>query len=83
MSRQLLDVSEHALHQSGRGLRIHDRDVVGNCVKIAQRRFRRDYFSHRSMRARDPAWLTILPSARAISPRAIPSSTAIRCCIRS
>jgi len=56
VDHQLLDVPEHALHQSGRGLRILDRDVLGNCVNIAQR-----------LRCqRHPGSATLVPNSRVI-----------------
>lgn len=77
---ELLHVPKDPLNQLGSGRGIFDRNVIGNGIQIAERRLSPDYFSHRSIRVLASAWLVILPSATAISPRAIPSSTAIRRC---
>ena len=83
VSLELLDMSEYALHKRGRGCGIVQRNVVRYCIQIRERRLRPDYFSHRAMRVRASACDTTLPSATAISPRAMPSRSAMRFCCSS
>ena len=83
MPRQLLDVRDHAPEQLRRSDAILERDVVRDRFEVRNRRLGPDYFSHFARRTLASAWLTPRPSASAISPRAIPSSTLIRRCIDS
>lgn len=84
MPRQLLDVRDHAPEQLRRSDAILERDVVRDRFEVRERRrLRPDYFSNFARRTLASAWLTPRPSASAISPRAIPSSTLIRRCIDS
>lgn len=81
---QLLNLRQHPFDQRRRcsGCVI-DCDVVGNRVQISQCRHRPDYFSHRAMRCCACSWRSVRPCATAISPRAIPSRSAMRCCMHS
>jgi len=83
MGLELIDMSEYALHKRGRGCGIVQGDVVRDCIQIRERWLRPDYFSHRAMRVRASACDTTLPSATAISPRAMPSRSAMRFCCSS
>lgn len=83
MPRQLFDVPDHATNQLRRRDAILERDVVRDRFEIRERWLGPDYFSHFARRTLAPAWVMPRPSASAISPRAIPSSTLILCCIAS
>lgn len=70
---------EYSLDPRWRRIGFVECNVIGNGIQIGERRLRPDYFSHRAMRDPASAYVTTLPSATAISPRAMPSSTAMRC----
>ena len=76
---ELLDVREYPSDQFGGSGRVFQRDEVGDGVQIVKRWLGPDYLSHRAMRVLASACGMVLPSATAISPRAIPSSTDMRC----
>ena len=80
---QLLDMPEDPLHQCRRCKGILDGNIVGDGVQVVERRFSLDYLSHRAIRALAWALVRTRPSATAISPRAMPSSKAMRCCMDS
>ena len=78
--RQLPNMRKDTLDQgTGSGIALY-RNVVSDGIKIRQGRLGPNYFSHRAKRTSASAWLTVRPSETAISPRAIPSRTTIRCC---
>lgn len=79
----LLDMIKDALNKLRSGRWIIQRHLVRNGIQIGQSRLRPDYFSHRARRLRACPLVAVRPSATALSPRAMPSSIAIRCCIRS
>src|SRR5205823_12847480 len=75
---ELLDATKHPLNQRLRRFRVIQRDVIGNCLEIAQRRLGPDYFRHRVIRCFAFACDTTRPSSIAFSPRAMPSRRLIR-----
>ena len=81
MKCQLLHVSQDAPDKLGRGLWILQGNEVGDGIQVSERRLGPDYFSHRARRFLACAWVATRPSAIACSPRAMPSSTPMRCCI--
>lgn len=80
---ELFDMPEYALHELCRGGGVFDRDVVGDGVEVCQRRLSPDQPSHRPRRVLASSCDTTRPSANAISPRAMPSSTRMRSVRRS
>src|SRR5690606_2541056 len=78
---QLLDMAKNTADQLRRGNWVLQCDVISDSLQIAKRRLRPDYFSHLARRFLACACVATRPSAIACSPRAIPSSTAIRCCM--
>lgn len=78
MDGQLLDVPEDAADEFGRGFRVLDRNVIGNGFEIGDRGLGPDYLSHRDRRFFACACDMLRPCASASSPRAMPSSMAIR-----
>ncbi len=83
MLGQLPDVPENPLYQFCRRCGVFKRDVVGNGIQVGHRRLGPDYLSHLERRARAWACVNTRPSATACSPRAIPSSKVMRCCMSS
>lgn len=79
MSSQLTHMLNDTVDERSCRGRIVQGDVVGYRLKIAESGFRPDYFSHRDRRCLAWAWLTVRPSSMAFSPRAIPSSSFMRC----
>jgi len=78
MIGKLIDVGKYARDEiAGRRCTV-ECYVVSNAVKIGEGRFGPNYFNHRAMRCLASAWETTRPSSIARSPRAIPSSSAMR-----
>jgi hypothetical protein len=75
---KLLDMGKYPLNQFARGRWILEGYVIGNAVEGSNCGVRPNYFSHRAMRSLALACETTRPSSIARSPRAIPSSSAIR-----
>ena len=80
MTPKLLHAIQRALHESGGNGGVLYGYVVGDRVQIGERGLRPDYFSHFFRRVRACACVTVLPSAIALSPRAMPSRMATRAC---
>src|SRR5690606_1050285 len=78
---QLLDMVKNTADQRRRGTWVLQCDGISDGFQIAKRRLRPNYFSHLARRFLARACVATRPSAIACSPRAIPSSTAIRCCM--
>lgn len=77
---ELPDVLENPLDQGARCVWALDGDVVSDCLKVGDRRFRPNYLSHLERRFSAWAWVSVRPSETAISPRAMPSRMVIRSC---
>lgn len=75
---KLFDVGKYARSEIAGRRRIMECYVVSNAVEIGEGGFGLNYFSHRAMRFLASAWETTRPSSMARSPRAIPSSSAMR-----